>query len=321
MKLKNIFLALGGAMLLSCSFASCSDDEEYDFDGIPYTRIYFANPKALVQCAVTKTPVGNFFSFDGEKSIKTTAPTNSTLNVEFAIDYNLVEEYNKANGTNFEVAPDGLFSLSTNSLTIEADTVASKEGIAVRINEYDVDKLEAGKSYLIPVVITKSSDSNFRPSSNVGCAYYAVTVSTKLLNDEATLDGLTKLDKTGWTLTTNDTGASNLDKAFDNNTTTYVKFSKGTDIEVIIDLGSETYYKAIELYSPSFIYGFREVSIEYSIDGVDWGQIGTLPFVRSTSLAAVLYGSIPSRYIRLKGDFYYASYPTYCRIYEFSLYN
>ena len=60
MKLKNIFLALGGAMLLSCSMASCSHEEEYDFDGIPYNRVYFANANVVTTGAVIKTPVGNF---------------------------------------------------------------------------------------------------------------------------------------------------------------------------------------------------------------------------------------------------------------------
>lgn len=320
MKIKNIFFALGGALLLAGSFASCSDEEEYDFDGIPYTRIYFANANTLTQGAVIKTPVGNFTSLDAEKTIKTTAPTTKTIQVKFAIDNSLVEAYNEKNGTEYVAAPDGAFSLSTDQLTIEADTTASKEGIALAVSEAGIEQLEPGNEYLVPVVISDSSDADYRISSNVGFAYYLVQVSSKLINENGTLSGLTLLDKTGWSVTCTDDGATNLQNIVDGSNSTYAKFSRADNHEVVIDLGGETSFKGIEVYMYRYYYGFNGCELDYSTDGSTWNGIGTVANNRSSSLSCVLYGSVNARYVRIKGDFYY-NYSSYWRMYEFSLYN
>ncbi|MGN0213522.1 MAG: BT_3987 domain-containing protein [Muribaculaceae bacterium] len=322
MKFKNIFLALGGALLLSCSMTSCSDEEEYDFDGIAYTRVYFNNATTLTQGAVVKTPVGNFTSLDGEKTIKTTAPTTKAIQVKFAIDNSLIDAYNEKNGTEYIAAPDGLFSLSTNQLTIEADTTASKEGIALTISEAGIEQLEPGNEYLIPVIITDSSDANYRPSTNVGFAYYLVSVTSKLIDDNGSLDGLTILDKTDWSITSSDTGVTNLQNIIDGVNSTYARFSKGTDVSITFDLGKETAFKGIEIYEYYYFYGIRNASIDYSLDGETWSGIGDIQYRASSTIPVVLYGSVQARYVRLKiADFFYSSYPSYCRLYEFSLYN
>ena len=323
MKLKNIFLALGGAMLLSCSMASCSDEEEYDFDGIAYERIYFANATTVTTGAVIKTPVGNFTSLDGEKTIKTTAPTTKAIQVKFAIDNSLVEAYNEKNGTEYAAAPDGVFSLSTDQLTIEADTTSSKEGLALAISEAGVEQLEPGTEYLIPVVITDSSDADYRPSSNVGCAYYLVSVTSKLIDEYGTFDGLTVLDKTGWTVSCTDNGATNLQNIVDGNKNTYARFSRADNHEVVIDLGGETSFKGIEVYMFRSYYGFNFYELDYSTDGTTWNGIGTIVNNLSSSIRCVIYGSVSARYVRIKGDFVFNESwaKGYWLMFEFSLYN
>ena len=323
MKLKNIFLALGGAMLLSCSMASCSDEEEYDFDGIAYERIYFANATTVTTGAVVKTPVGNFTSLDGEKTIKTTAPTTKAIQVKFAIDNSLVDAYNEKNGTEYAAAPNGVFTLSTDQLTIEADTTSSKEGLALTISEAGVEQLEPGNEYLIPVVIAGSSDADYRPSSNVGFAYYLVSVTSKLIDENGTLDGLTLLNKTGWTVSCTDNGATNLQNIVDGSNSTYAKFSRADNHEVVIDLGSEQAFKGIEVYFRNYFYAFDSCELDYSTDGSTWNGIGTVANNWSSSLSCVLYGSVSARYVRIKGNFYYnySWASSYWRMYEFSLYN
>ena len=323
MKLKNIFLALGGAMLLSCSMASCSDEEVYDFDGIPYNRVYFANANVVTTGAVIKTPVGNFTSLDATKTIKTTAPTTKAIQVKFAIDNSLIEAYNEKNNTEYVAAPDGVFTLSTDRLTIEADTTASKEGIGLVISEAGVEQLQPGNDYLVPVVIAGSDDDNFRPSSNVGFAYYLVSVTQKLVNDEGSLDGLTLLDKTGWTVSCTDDGATNLQNIVDGSDATYAKFTRGDNHEIVVDLGSETAFMGIEIYGRYWYMGLDGCELEYSTDGSTWNGIGTVANSYSSSLSCVLYGSIKARYVRIKGTFVYNySWATsYWRMYEFKLYN
>ena len=320
MKLKNIFLALGGAMLLSCSMASCSDEEVYDFDGIPYNRVYFANANVVTTGAVIKTPVGNFTSLDATKTIKTTAPTTKAVQVKLAIDNSLIEAYNEKNNTGYEAAPDGIFSLSTDRLTIEAGTTVSKEGIGLVISEAGIEQLQPGNEYLVPVVIADSDDDNFRPSSNVGFAYYLVSVTQKLINDEGSLDGLTLLDKTGWTVSCTDDGVTNLQNIVDGNNATYARFSRGDNHEIVVDLGSETAFKGIEIYQRYYYMGLNGCELEYSTDGTTWNGIGTIANSYSSSLSCVLYGSVKARYVRIKGTFYY-NYSSYWRMYEFKLYN
>lgn len=309
--------------MLAGSFASCSDEEEYDFDGIPYTRIYFANATTVTTGAVIKTPVGNFTSLDAEKTIKTTSPTTKAIQVKLAIDNSLVDAYNEKNGTEYVAAPDGVFSLSTDQLTIEADTTSSKEGIALTISEAGIEQLESGSEYLVPVVISGSSDADYRPSTNVGFAYYLVSVTSKLIDDNGTLSGLTLLDKTGWTVSCSDDGATNLQNIVDGDSNTYAKFSRADNHEVVIDFGGETSFKGIEVYMYRYYYGFNGCELDYSTDGTTWNGIGTVANNRSSSLSCVLYGSVSARYVRIKGNFYYnySWASSYWRMYEFSLYN
>lgn len=323
MKIKNIFLALGGALLLSGSLASCSDDEKYDFDGIPYDRIYFESATTLAEGTIVKTPVGNFASLDGEKGIKVTAPTTKAIHVKFAIDNSLVEAYNEAHETDYEVAPAGVFSLSTEALTIEADTTASKEKLALAITDDGIDKLESDKSYLVPVLISGSDDANFRASSNVGVTYYLVKVSTKLIKDDGNINDLTKIDdKTGWTVTSNDPGASNLNNMVDGNNNTNASFSKGEDVEVVVNFGKETSFAGIQIVWGGYYYAFGTSKIEYSTDGTNWSGIGSVNASGNWSAATttcVLYGAISAQYIRFSGSTYYPSWyrPS---IKEFNLY-
>lgn len=322
MKIKNIFMALGGALLMTCSMASCSDDEKYDFDGIAYDRIYFNNATSLAEGSVVKTPVGNFTALDGEKAIKVTAKTTKDIHVKFAIDNSLVGEYNDKNKTEYEAAPDGVFSLSTDQLTIEADTTASKETLKLAISDANIEKLESGKSYLVPVTITGSDDSNFRASSNVGVAYYLVSVSTKLIKDDGTLDGLTKItEKSTWRVTCNDSGAGNLQNIVDGNESTTASFSQSSDLVITVDFGGEVEFSAVQAYFSRYYYGFNDVTFEYSTDGSTWQGIGTVSGGYSNpNPAAVLYGAIKAKYVRVSGTFMYTWSSYYWKFYELNLY-
>jgi len=320
MKIKNIFLALGGALLLSGSLASCSDDEKYDFDGIPYDRIYFESATTLAEGAIVKTPVGNFASLDGEKGVKVTAPTTKAIHVKFAIDNSLVEAYNEAHKTEYEVAPAGVFSLSTEALTIEADTTASKEKLALAIADDGIDKLESDKSYLVPVLISGSDDANFRASSNVGVTYYLVNVSTKLIKDDGNINDLTKIeDKSTWTVTSNDSGASNLQYLVDGQNSTSPTFSIGQNLEITVDFGGDLEFSGVEAYWNRYYYGFNGMKLEYSADGTSWNTIGNVSSSYSSSTTCVLYGAIKAKKVRITGSYYY-NYSFYWKFYEFNLY-
>ena len=170
------------------------------------------------------------------------------------------------------------------------------------------------------MVIAGSSDADYRPSSNVGFAYYLVSVTSKLIDENGTLDGLTLLDKTGWTVSCTDNGATNLQNIVDGSNSTYAKFTRGDNHEVVIDLGSEQAFKGIEVYFRNYYYAFDSCELDYSTDGSTWNGIGTVANNWSSSLSCVLYGSVNARYVRIKGNFYY-SYSSYWRMYEFSLYN
>ena len=196
------------------------------------------------------------------------------------------------------------------------------------------------------MVIAGSSDADYRPSSNVGFAYYLVSVTSKLIDENGTLDGLTLLDKTGWTVSCTDNGATNLQNIVDGSNSTYAKFTRGDNHEVVIDLGSEQAFKGIEVYFRNYYYAFDSCELDYSTDGIEiygrywymgldgceleystdgstWNGIGTVANNWSSSLSCVLYGSVNARYVRIKGNFFYnySWASSYWRMYEFSLYN
>ncbi len=309
-KIASYFTLVLVAVVLSQICVSCGNDDEPRNEWLdPYVYIQRERYLEIPSYSVGHTPFGITGTVEDVFYVKTNVPASQDIIGDIVL---LCDE-----------SLQNSISFSTPQFVIKAGETCSE---AITVTVSNLEFLES---------IKESYEFDFQVSFNIKQANKNVAISKlynqlnfvvnktpcKLIDDKGTLDGLTKLDRTDWTLTTNDEGASNLDKAFDGSITTYVKFSRGTDIEIKIELGAETTFKALEFYSPSYIYGFRKVTVEYSLDGVKWDNIGTLNYVAAKSLYAVLYGSVPARFIKLNGEFYYSQYPTYCRLYEFALYN
>lgn len=309
-KIASHIILLLATVFLSQIFVACSNDDEPRNEWLdPYVYIQRERYMEIPNFSLGHTPFGITGSVEDVFYIKTNIPAPHD------IKGNLILQCDEAYKNSI--------TFSNNEFIIKAGETCS-EAITVSVSDFQfleniLESYEFG--FQVTFGITQANNKVEISKLYKEIDFVVKKTPCRLIDDKGTLDGLTKLDRSGWTLTTDDTGASNLDKAFDGNNTTYVKFSRGTDVGIDIDLGSETAVKALEFYSPSYIYGFRTVTISYSLKGDTWTEIGTLTYNGKQSLPAVLYGSVPMRYIRMKGTFYYANYPTYCRLYEFSLYN
>ncbi|MGM9812974.1 MAG: discoidin domain-containing protein [Muribaculaceae bacterium] len=309
-KIASYFSLVLFAAVLSQICVSCGNDDEPRNEWLdPYVYIQRERYTEIPSYSVGHTPFGIIGSVEEVFYIKTNVASSHDITGDIVA---ICDESIKNS-----------ISFSSQKFTIKAGETCS-EAITVTVSNFEFLQ-DIKEQYVFDFQVSfnlTQADKNVAISKLYNKLDFSVTKTPcKLIDDKGTLDGLTKLDRSAWTLTTNDDGASNLDKAFDGNNTTYVKFSRGTDIEIKIDLGAETSFKALEFYSPSYIYGFRKVTVEYSLDGVKWDSIGTLNYVTSKSLYAVLYGPVAARFVKLNGEFYYPNYPTYCRLYEFALYN
>lgn len=159
MKINNIIM-WGITLLLGTTiFTSCSNDDEADFKGIDYERVYMENPGTTTKGSVLKTPIGYISAFSGKIAVRTSGAMDAATNVSLAVDNSLVDSYNTSNSTEYKTIPEGVVSLEKANLTVAAGKVVS-DTINIVVSKDGYSKLTAGTEYLIPVTIEETSGSD-----------------------------------------------------------------------------------------------------------------------------------------------------------------
>lgn len=95
------------------------------------------------------------FLVDGQSSIGLTVTSSAKATEDIKVDVapapELLEAYNASNGTDYQLPPDGSYSISGTNVTIQSGkTVSTPIEISAESN-----KLKDGESYCLPVTITK----------------------------------------------------------------------------------------------------------------------------------------------------------------------
>lgn len=110
------------------------------------------------------------------------------LTVTYTIDNSLVDAYNQANGTNYQVAPDGLVSLAATSSLISAGQTTAP--FTCKINSdilFDGNELKEVINTLVPVRITSTSLDGISVTTEV--MYIPVTMDKELKGPWTLLEG------------------------------------------------------------------------------------------------------------------------------------
>jgi hypothetical protein len=131
--MKNIFKYSAAVALMVLGFASCEEMPDYQttIDAAP--DFIYVNPQGgdIFSAVVVHRPEGSAGSYTAEFQVKynTTKHEEVTASVVYAPD--LVAEYNLKNGTSYAVLAKDYFTLENDTVTVPADTTASRDTVRI----------------------------------------------------------------------------------------------------------------------------------------------------------------------------------------------
>lgn len=139
---KNILLIASFLM----AFASCS--EEYDALN---NAVYFGEAQNVNSKTITVKDDGAHTGLYANLAFA----TNADVNVELAVDQQVLDEYNQKHGTNYLLLPENYYSFSSTKCTIKAGEISSNI-VGVNVKAFG-DDLDVSEKYAIPVKIKSAS--------------------------------------------------------------------------------------------------------------------------------------------------------------------
>lgn len=258
---KNIYLMAGAIALCTVGFASCSDDDNYDFPGDPYNKVYTADHSA--ETKIVQTPVGAFVSFEAAIPARCKTAAEGDILVTLGVDNSLIDAYNEAHGTSYQPMPDNAIVTANEVLTIHKGESVSDTTFNISLTEDPeiLAKLDNLDGYLIPVRMTKVSGGNAQAAVSVpSTSYFVLGVGFDVTDPDATKDnrkGSFVEDRSGWTVALDGNGDVDGNPAdWFSDSGNICTFSDSEQVAVIVDLGKN--YKFDGIYSGYLYYGFYE---------------------------------------------------------------
>lgn len=143
--------------------------------------------ESAVADAAHPTATGEEIAFNGNIVLDNPIAVMD-LTVTYTIDNSLVDAYNQANGTNYQIAPDGLVSLAATSSLISAGQTTAP--FTCKINSdilFDGNELKEVINTLVPVRITSTSLDGISVTTEV--MYIPVTMDKELKGPWTLLEG------------------------------------------------------------------------------------------------------------------------------------
>ena len=142
--MKNHLFKYLACFAITVLFIGCNDSENYLLE----KKIYFEKSEL-------KLEVEDQTTIDYELSCRLSKKSSSTEDVTYAIaDKSAVDRYNQRNGTDYEAFDIASVNLEETTTTISSGQVYSEKNI-LKLN--NLDNIEEGKSYLVPIHITCAS--------------------------------------------------------------------------------------------------------------------------------------------------------------------
>lgn len=163
---KNKAINLSIALLLMTMFVSC--EQEYE----PLNNaVYFGEAQTSSSKKVTVKDDGATASV----YLSLAAPAATDVEVELSNDDQVLDAFNKRNGTNYQLLPASYYSMSSTQCKVEAGKISS-DLVDININAFD-DGLEAADKYAIPVKITSATGVDVLEASD-----HMVILCDKIIN-------------------------------------------------------------------------------------------------------------------------------------------
>ncbi len=297
--MKNILEYTIAAAMSVLALASCEEMENYQttIDAAP--KLAYVNPKGgdTFSTLIVHRPTGSTGSFHTEFQANCNSTAHPEASVTVAYDESLVSAYNEKHGTSYVPLPEEYLKLTNASVVIPADTTASRDTVKIDLDtEKDLSKLTE-RTYLAPF---KLVTDGLKASEQMGNLWFIVNTETNIIRPITKAGDLVGFPASGTSEWTADCGDyANL---FDGNTGTSATFE--SENVVTIDMKKEIMVTGLKLDA----YAIGSMSIEYSVDGLEWSQAGTPAsgeFVSGGSnwssgeWCAAVYDYFTARYLRL----------------------
>lgn len=303
----NIYIKALLAIACAAGFASCSEEETYDFPGTTNNVVYTlfrSNGYSLLH-----TPTGAIENLDAEIPAKCTRKAVNEIKVTLEPDYSLVDAYNEANGTSYLPMPENAIAFENQTMTIPVGKLSAEE--PARISLVDdaeiIETLDAKEGYILPVRMTSVTGAS--PAKSIeSISYITLSVSREIVNVSGKIEdvkGTPVQDQSEWTLT-GSVDCKNGYMLFDGNPTKYTMFyDTQKDWYLTVDMGKVYEFDAIEAKyafasNPNYGYGCLPIgaSVSISTDGNIWEEATTIQMGQSTQYI-IFYGYVSARYIKL----------------------
>lgn len=143
--------------------------------------------ESVLADAIQPNATGDEIAINGN-IVLDNAISTMDLTVNVAIDNSLVDAYNQANGTNYQVAPDGFATLAATSSLISAGQTTAPFTCKINSDKlFDGSELKVAGSLLVPIRITSASLDGINVTTEV--MYIPVTMDKVLKGPWTLLEG------------------------------------------------------------------------------------------------------------------------------------
>lgn len=318
--MKDIFkckLAFIGLLIstIIMFFASCSDDESYDFPGNfgkVYVRIQSSNMVNSVSNVVNGSISKNILGIFGDPKIKfpvsSTMPVGGNVEVSVGVDNSLVATYNSKYETSYKTLDANSLTFSSKMLSIKSGQMISKDSIEMGLNTTALQNIEIGE-YLVPVKL-QSVSGGMSVSQDWNTIYWVISVS-------AAIGDIPLADRTDWTIKDCSSEESPVYEGYgngpakcvlDGSNATYWQTGWSTgDIQpphhITIDMGKSCEMCGVQYVSRDHSLDWpKKMIVEISVDGDNWTQAASyenLPQGRNVEFRSLFDRLIEARYFRL----------------------
>lgn len=302
--IKSILTAI--VCISTLMLTSCKNDESFDYPGHSENRIFLKASSGKTAFTAQKTPGGTFTDLKVKIPIFCTSPAYSSIEASMAIDTTYVIKYNAVNKTNYNRLPAEAFNLINSKLTIPAKSYVSQDSLALEIKPDGLENVESG-NYLVPIVISSTSDSQVSISQNRNVLYFTLTITEDLDNiwNTPPSDKGTPItgDRTSWTVTTtNSSFGGDTSMLFDNNLNNTLSYSI-TQLDnttgFVVDMKQiYTNLSGITMNFMQTYYSIKNADVYTSEDNSQWTMQGNA-LNTNTIWDLIFYKNVSARYIKL----------------------
>ncbi|WP_423129033.1 BT_3987 domain-containing protein [Gaoshiqia sp. Z1-71] len=161
--IKRIRISLFAAMLILTigNFTSCVDDihigniDESSYETVKDVYGYLRNYKSSVSNSVIEIFDGEEHA-TGELYFGLTKVSHIAVDVKLKIDETVLTEYNKENGTNYEMFPTSLVTIEENGAILIAPGAVKSDPITITVSKSDL--IEYNKTYMLPLLVESASN-------------------------------------------------------------------------------------------------------------------------------------------------------------------